>query len=61
MNILPQKLIFGSANLLTKYGHKSFFINKFNSIKLMKCARKWNKNFIFQAITMFSRMLHLTK
>ena len=40
MNILPQKLIFGSANLLTKYGHKSFFINKFNSIKLMKCARK---------------------
>lgn len=40
MNILPQNLIFGSANLLTKYGHKSVFINNYNSIKLIKCARK---------------------
>jgi len=40
MNILPQKLIFGSANLLTRYGRKSFFINEYNSMKLMKCARK---------------------
>ena len=40
MSISPQQLIFGTANLFSKYGQKSSYINYNNSLDLLNYAHK---------------------